>query len=118
MENDIMNIIMNAGNAKAHCLTAIKAAIDNNFDKANALIKQAKEDLTEAHKTQTKLIQSEMAGNVQPITLLMVHAQDHLMNALTVKDLAELMVMDAIKKHKEISILKGEINNEKNIISL
>lgn len=93
-----MNIIMNAGNARAYCLTAIKSASDD-LELANSLLRQAKDALTEAHKTQTKLIQREIAGDKSDITLLMVHAQDHLMNALTIKDLAELMIRE-IGKNK------------------
>lgn len=118
MENDIMNIIMNAGNARTYCLSAIKAATNNDFDKARTLLKDAKTALTKAHKTQTKLIQSEVSGEKQEITLLMVHAQDHLMNALTIKDLAELMVADTIKRQQMIDKLEGKKNYEENIISL
>lgn len=35
------------------------------------------------------MIQDEINGESTAVSLLMVHAQDHLMNAQTVKDLAE-----------------------------
>ncbi|MNJ80672.1 Lichenan-specific phosphotransferase enzyme IIA component [compost metagenome] len=41
---------------------------------------------------QTRLIQEEAGGTKQEITLLMIHAQDHLMNAMTVKDMAKEFV--------------------------
>jgi PTS system cellobiose-specific IIA component len=34
------------------------------------------------------LIQEEAAGKQSEVTLLMVHAQDHLMNTMTIRDLA------------------------------
>jgi len=44
--------------------------------------------VNEAHKIQTNLVQGEVRGEKTEVTLLMVHAQDHLMNAITIKDLA------------------------------
>ena len=38
------------------------------------------------------VIQNEAGGEKTDMTLLMVHAQDHLMNAMTVKDLAAELV--------------------------
>ncbi|MCF0239466.1 MAG: DNA polymerase II large subunit, partial [Streptococcus gallolyticus] len=42
-----------------------------------------------AHKIQTELLQGEMQGNPCEFSLLLVHSQDHLMNAMLAKDLAE-----------------------------
>lgn len=49
--------------------------------------KTAAEELSKAHHYQTELIQNEAGGEKTEMTLLMVHAQDHLMNAMTVKDM-------------------------------
>lgn len=83
-----MNIIVNGGNARSKSMEAIQMAKKGEMEKALELIKKAKEDLEMAHEVQTKLIQSEAAGDKTEVSLLMVHAQDHLMNAMTVKDLA------------------------------
>lgn len=108
MEQEIMDIIMNAGNARTHCLNAVRSAINGDFEEADQMIKQAKKDLTKAHKTQTHLIKEEVSGNGKPVTLLMVHAQDHLMNALTVRDLAEIVIEDIKSKQEQINMLRGE----------
>lgn len=42
-----------------------------------------------AHRHQTELIKSEASGAQFDLPIILVHAQDHLMNALTVKDLAQ-----------------------------
>jgi PTS system cellobiose-specific IIA component len=84
----IMNIIVNGGNARSKSMEAIQMAKKGEMEKALELIEKAKEDLGMAHEVQTKLIQSEAAGDKTEVSLLMVHAQDHLMNAMTVKDLA------------------------------
>lgn len=52
------------------------------------MLQEASDVLRMAHKIQTGLIQEEAGGSKQEITILMIHAQDHLMNAMTVKDLA------------------------------
>ncbi|KKH66051.1 hypothetical protein DU75_10400, partial [Methanosarcina mazei] len=51
-------------------------------------LEEASKELIEVHSIQTDLIQKEAAGIQPEITLLMIHAQDHLMNAMTVKDMA------------------------------
>lgn len=45
-----------------------------------------------AHHYQTELIQAEMRGEKTELSLIMVHGQDHLMNAMTVRDLALQMI--------------------------
>jgi len=41
---------------------------------------------------QTNLIHNEANGNKAEVSLLLVHAQDHLMNAITIKDMAKEFV--------------------------
>ena len=55
--------------------------------------KQKKTDL-EAHKIQTKLIQSEMDPEAEKpeLSLLMVHAQDHYMTSQLARDVIEALV--------------------------
>ncbi|STY42998.1 Lactose-specific phosphotransferase enzyme IIA component [Listeria grayi] len=52
----------------------------------------ADDALLEAHHSQTALIQGEARGDRTEVSLLLVHAQDHLMNAITFKDLAKEIV--------------------------
>ena len=65
--------------------------------KADESIQTAKETVNEAHHAQTELIQAEIRGEKTPLNLLMVHAQDHLMCALVVIDLAQEFI-DVYKK--------------------
>jgi PTS system cellobiose-specific IIA component len=69
-------------------MEAIQCAKVGSFQQARELLCQAKEKLVAAHCEQTKLIQSEAQGEKTEITLLLIHAQDHLMTSITVKDLA------------------------------
>ncbi|WP_042221681.1 PTS lactose/cellobiose transporter subunit IIA [Oceanobacillus manasiensis] len=88
----IMEIIVNGGNARSNALLGIKEAKNGEITKAKELIELAEQDLSKAHRVQTDLIQAETRGEKSEITLLMVHAQDHLMNAMTVKELATELI--------------------------
>ena len=79
-------------------LEAIAFARQGDFENASEKMKLAREEISAAHRIQTDLIQEEARGNHAEISLLLVHAQDHLMNAITVKELAE----EFITLHKRI----------------
>ena len=93
----IMGLIMNGGNAKSDAMEAIYAAKTGDFATADAKIKDAEESLVKAHHSQTGLLTQEAQGENMTVTLLTVHSQDHLMNAITFKDLAK-EVIDLYKK--------------------
>ena len=99
MEEIIFGIIIHAGNAKSKLHEAMSAAKEKDFDQVDALLKEADEALLEAHKVQTKLIQNEAAGEKTEVSILLVQAQDHLMNAMSEKNLI-----------KEIIELRREFN--------
>ncbi len=88
LEEQIMQIILHSGNAKSYAVEAIQAAKENQQEEAKELINQANQELIEAHHVQTSLIQGEVRGEKIEISLLLIHAQDHLMNSITFKDLA------------------------------
>jgi PTS system cellobiose-specific IIA component len=69
-------------------MEAISHAKKAEFEKAEKCIEEANSKLALAHESQTTLIQAEAQGSETKLTLLMIHAQDHLMNTLTVRDLA------------------------------
>lgn len=93
-EQAIMQIIVNGGNARSKALMAIRSARSNDFEKTDALLEEAKESISKAHIVQTQLIQAETRGEETDISLLLIHAQDHLMNAMTVVELATEMIID------------------------
>ena len=93
----VMGLIINGGNAKGSAFSAIKAAKIGDFEQADAKLKEADKFLAAAHSSQTDMLTKEANGKHAPVTLLMVHAQDHLMNAITFRDLAGEIV-DLYKK--------------------
>lgn len=97
-EENIMNIIVNGGDARSSSLKAIKLARNGQWEEAEVLMKRAAKNIAKAHLTQTQLIQSEIRGEKTEITLLIIHAQDHLMNAITVKELASEIIEESKKR--------------------
>ncbi|NRT75342.1 PTS lactose/cellobiose transporter subunit IIA [Clostridium beijerinckii] len=92
MDQVVMELVVNGGHARSKSMEAIKAAKKGDIEFAKEKIKEANEALNKAHNFQTSLIQKEAAGEEVGLSLLMVHAQDHLMNAMTVRDLAKEMI--------------------------
>ncbi|MBO0411080.1 PTS lactose/cellobiose transporter subunit IIA [Enterococcus hulanensis] len=88
----VMGLIMNAGNAKGEAVAALAAAKNKNFTEAEERMKAANEALVEAHNTQTDLLTAEASGNNSEVTLLMVHSQDHLMNAISYIGLTQELI--------------------------
>lgn len=93
----VMKLVVNGGNARSTAIEALRAAKVGNFKKADKLMEEADTILKEAHEIQTEMIQNELNGNKVEVGLLMVHAQDHLMNAMTVMDLCKEMI-DILRK--------------------
>ncbi len=92
LEKTIVTIITHSGDARSLLMSAIKSAKEGKHDEAKGKIKEASEKIHQAHKVQTSLIHKEAQGEELPVTLLLVHAQDHLMTAVTIKDLATELV--------------------------
>jgi len=92
MESVILNLITNSGEAKSASMEAIAFAKTQDFKAAHESLENASKCLSLAHKSQTALIQAEAGGEKLELSMLLIHAQDHLMNAMTAKDLATEMV--------------------------
>ncbi|CAM3247479.1 PTS system cellobiose-specific IIA component [Sporolactobacillus spathodeae] len=93
-QEETFQLILHGGNGRSSAMEAVYQAKEGKFDEARESLKKAGEELVEAHHVQTKALQDEItgAGEKKPVSLLEVHGQDHLMNAITVKDLATELV--------------------------
>lgn len=92
LEMVVMNLVVNSGNARSTAIEALRAAKDGDFDEAQRLMDEADQIILASHESQTEMIQAELNGQKVEVGLLMVHAQDHLMNAMTVMDLCKEMI--------------------------
>lgn len=88
-----MELILCAGNGKSMVIDAIRNLLDDgDVEKAKTQISEAGKEIGKAHEIQTSLLQAEMGGEVYEKPILLIHAQDHFMNALTIRDMGSLMV--------------------------
>ncbi|MDN6900017.1 PTS lactose/cellobiose transporter subunit IIA [Oenococcus sicerae] len=88
----IMGLIINGGNAKGSSFEAIEYAKKGDFDHARDKLKEADDFLSKAHNSQTGMLTNEANGIHTPLSLLGVHAQDHIMTAITFRDLASEII--------------------------
>lgn len=95
-------IISNVGMAKSLAIEAIRDARAFKFEDAEKKIEEAKEYLVNGHHAHAGLITKEAEGEKLQFSLIIMHAEDQLMSAETIKDLAiELIEMN--KTIKSIS---------------
>ncbi|GEK92110.1 PTS lactose/cellobiose transporter subunit IIA [Alkalibacterium kapii] len=85
----VMTLIMYGGDARSSAMEAIAAARNNDFERAQKKLDGSVEAINKAHEIQTELLAKEADGQKVEVTLLLVHAGDHVMNAMTYHDLAE-----------------------------
>ena len=83
------NIIGHAGEAKGIAFESLAEAKAGNIEKAREMLKESKEVMTKAHRFQTELIQKEASGETNEVSVILIHAQDHLMNTMTYQQLVE-----------------------------
>ena len=102
-----MGLIANGGNAKSVAFEAIRLAKKGDIEGAREKLKESDKSLLEAHNSQTNMLTKEAQGDHMHVTLLVVHSQDHLMNAITFRDLAGEMV-DLYEKLYKSGALKKE----------
>lgn len=92
LEQIAFEIVAYSGDARSKLLQAVKEAKNKNFEVCRKLIEDAKECLASAHKSQTLFITSEAQGDNIEISFLTVHAQDHLMTTILLKDIIDSLL--------------------------
>ena len=97
MEENVFPIISLAGESKGLAYEALRLAKENKFDEAEEKMKEADAIILKSHEFQTNLITREADGEKMEITMLFVHAQDHLMTAMSEKNLIKEMI-DILKQ--------------------
>lgn len=99
LEEQVMGIIVNAGQCRSLCYEALRHAKNGEFEEASGLMKEAQEFANQAHLVQTQLIEADEGEGKTKMTLVMVHAQDHLMTSMLAKEL----VTELIDLHKKVA---------------
>lgn len=88
----VMSIIMHSGDAKSSAFEGIQAAKKGELKEAQEKIEYAEQALVQAHKVQTEMLTKEASGDKVELSLLMVHAQDHLMTSIMFVDIAKELI--------------------------
>lgn len=101
-EQIVFELISYSGSARSYIFEAFNSCKEGKYDEAEKQMLEAKNQLKQTHKIQTELIQNEARGEETHISILLVHAQDHLMTSMLAIDLVERM----IDMQKEINKLK------------
>lgn len=97
-----MQIILHAGNARNYEREAAAFISDKKFMDAERLLKQANDEIIEAHKIHTRLLQTTAAGSAVDPSVLFTHAQDTLMTTES-----EIFIVGILYK-----MVKGETDAE------
>ncbi|MGL5170610.1 MAG: PTS lactose/cellobiose transporter subunit IIA [Edwardsiella tarda] len=87
-ESIIMELLVNAGTARSLLLVALQRAREGNRREAEHALAEAQRYIQCAHAMQTELIARDEGSGQFPVNLITVHAQDHLMDAMMLQDLA------------------------------
>ena len=102
LELKCFELISNVGNAKSLFVEAIREAKEGNFDEADLKIKEGEEFFIQGHRVHAQIIQCEANGQIIESSLLLIHSEDQLMSAETIK----LMADELIDSYKTIYELK------------
>ena len=92
LEMAIMNIIINAGDCKNHAYMALNNVNEGKYEEADDELQLANDALAKAHDGQTFFLHKEANGEKINMSVLFVHSQDHLMTAITEKNLIEQII--------------------------
>ena len=92
LEEIVMGLIINAGQARSLAYAALKEAKQGQFIVAKEMMENSRQALSDAHRVQTQLIESDAGEGKVKVSLVLVHAQDHLMNAMLARELIAEMI--------------------------
>ena len=98
LEEVVMGLIINSGQARSLAYAALKQAKQGDFAAAKTMMDQSRMALNEAHLVQTKLIEGDQGEGKMKVSLVLVHAQDHLMTSM----LARELVTELIELHEKL----------------
>lgn len=87
-----MELIIEAGNAKTAAMQAIHVAKKDNFEQAHNYLQEANQALNKAHLIQKDMFSQQASDTPVSLNLYLIHAQDHLMTAITFIDLAQEII--------------------------
>ncbi|MGG5373251.1 PTS cellobiose transporter subunit IIA [Enterococcus sp. AZ196] len=92
-------IILSSGDARTLVHEAFAQMRAEKFNDAESRLNEANDSLVKAHKVQTELLQQYANGERIEMEIIMVHAQDHLMTTMTLREVA----LEMLSLYKKVS---------------
>ena len=96
------DIILHSGNAITMLLEAFELMHEGEFLEAEKKLDDANNELMEAHKAQTSLLQDYVNGEEIVMEVIIVHAEDHLMTTMVLREMA----VEMLHVYREMSKLR------------
>lgn len=88
LQEAAFEIILSSGDARTLVHEGFKSMREGNYEEAEVHLNEANDSLVKAHKAQTELLQQYTSGEKIEMEIIMVHAQDHLMTTMTLREVA------------------------------
>ena len=104
-EQQLFTVILHAGNARSNAKEAQEYATERDWEKAQALLDEANDEVVLAHKSNVEIIQKEAKGEKVEFSVLLVHALDLLVLAWSEIDFAEQF----INLNKRVAALEDQV---------
>ncbi len=92
MESTVMELIINAGEARSCAMQALRAAKKGDWAEVDVQLAEASAASKRAHDVQTMLIGMDEGCGKIPVNLVMVHAQDHIMTSMLAREMIEELI--------------------------
>lgn len=93
VEQVSFELISKAGDAFGYLVQAINYAREGEFEEAEKKVSESEKVMNDAHKVQTSMIVKEAQGGQTEVSVLLVHAQDTLMNTILMATLAKEFIL-------------------------
>ncbi len=106
MESTVMELIINAGEARRYAMQALRAAKTGDWAQVEEQLAESSAASKRAHDVQTMLIGMDEGCGKIPVNLVMVHAQDHIMTSMLAREMIEELI--AIYRQREEAVAAAE----------
>ena len=97
LTNAGLRVVAFSGNARSNFLEALDLAKNGKFDEVDQYINMGMENLELASLAQKDFLENEDKASSQGLEILSIHAQDHYMTTLLLRDLINNLI-DIYKK--------------------
>ncbi|MFC3396294.1 PTS lactose/cellobiose transporter subunit IIA [Brenneria rubrifaciens] len=91
VETRMIELIVKSGETRSCSMEALRSARRGEWEQVDQLLKMAAMALSKAQLIQKRFIGGQDKEKT-PLDLIVVHAQDHLMNAILCRELAEEII--------------------------